>query len=629
MRWTVCAAVAFASACSSRTKPGEPPDACLALPATVRASLVADPEGSALYWLEQPQLYDFNAALASYWRLVRFDLKTRRTEVLLEPANGPLAFFQGHLIATHGTDRFHVVRFDADARVQELTPTYLDVIDIEILDTHTFVFLADGDGERAVYALDLAEPRPRYLFDADVLLSTSGSTIYARADDDGIAYDAETGERKPFPPIDNALPDGDQLVFVEDKRVQSQRMTSGETRTLIPEPRDWKLRHQAGSVLARTAPGDKSLAYLVASGRATKLPTIVGGASILATASVGTHTWALIGHNTSNYTGDLADTNAETDVCMLPADGEVSFPTRQVPARYLSSEQRFFEAFYANAKGSLQVLEDRGTPTTLSMQLANDPGGSNEAYMRKRTRELHERVTSLVGELELRTDVIFSDRRRGTHRWRRDRLRYRTGVGMGDALLTDAADFDVEVSKLDNKRNDKKISCKGVLHNSQEKPLDDLVIKCSGNRSHVIKVGTLTAGATHAFDQTFDTEYGEAAYLEVLAGGKLLEVRDLDVEDRMKQVFELAVGVYDATELSLDEHEVEDDDITITLRAENRFLERDRTAQEAAITTAYEKYEALRGIYHVDAKSSIRLRVNVELSDVSFTYDGSRLRRYD
>jgi hypothetical protein len=112
-----------------------------------------------------------------------------------------------------------------------------------------------------------------------------------------------------------------------------------------------------------------------------------------------------------------------------------------------------------------------------------------------------------------------------------------------------------------------------------DKPIVGAVIKCSGNRNHVIKVGDLAPHASHRFKQTFDTEYGEAAYLDVLVGGQAVIVRYVDQEARTKSVLDIAYAVYAATELSLVEHEIDKDEITVNLRADTRFLDRDRAAQ--------------------------------------------------
>ena len=146
-----------------------------------------------------------------------------------------------------------------------------------------------------------------------------------------------------------------------------------------------------------------------------------------------------------------------------------------------------------------------------------DKGGDDLARMRARTLQVHDTITRLLTDREVRTEVVFADHRHGFHRWRRDRLRYRTTVGMGDAMMTDPQDFDFEVTKLDNSVHDEKITCSGTLRNLG-KPIDDgLDVKCSGNRKHLIHIDHLGADESKSFSETFDVSAdGERPSFEVL-----------------------------------------------------------------------------------------------------------------
>lgn len=168
-------------ACAACSKPvTDKPGTCLPLPPATRSALAADPDGDALYWHETVTIRSFDAERATFQRLVRFDLRTRRSERLLDYVAPMMLFMRGKLVMLRPGNRWRIVMLEDDGAVQALTPDYLGVIDVEPLDEHTLVFLATGDGAKAVYTLDLDNPRPEYLADAGVLLSTSGSPFMPR-----------------------------------------------------------------------------------------------------------------------------------------------------------------------------------------------------------------------------------------------------------------------------------------------------------------------------------------------------------------------------------------------------------------------------------------------------------------
>jgi len=289
--------------------------------------------------------------------------------------------------------------------------------------------------------------------------------------------------------------------------------------------------------------------------------------------------------------------------------------------------------FVTPGKGKACVAEFRafllahgGDPTTVVIHLKTERGGRDPTVMRERTRAVHGIVASILNDREARTVVRFADARIGVHRWRRDRLRYRTTVGMGDTLMSDPADFDFEVSDLKNEKQEGKISCAGTLRNLTAKPAK-IGIKCSGNRAHVIDL-ELSPNESKLFSQTFVvSDVGEGAYLEVIADGKPQLPRESALETRSEAVFELAAEVFASTALALVRHRVSDDGSRVELEAAPEFLRLAPPAQDEAITKAYEQYAGLRGIYRVDPKSPLRLELTVELSDDWFAYDGTTVTR--
>ncbi len=416
--------LASVTACKKPAESKAAEEGCLKLPAAVRDSLTASPDGKALYWEELARNYDFDGELDGTWKVVRYDLQDRRATVLAEDVASPIRFVGGDLIVPRHRDGYMPLTLvSSDGHLQELTSASLYVDDVELVDSHTIAFLGEGVGSPAVYTLDLAELRPYALVDdADTLLTTAGNNVLVRVDDDIIIVNTKTKQtsRVPYPRKATIL--GEHAFLVDGTSVIEQDVRTGSPKPVITKPGNWKLVYQGDSVLARTPPADeKSFAYLLTGSSAKQLPTVVGGASIIGTTSIGPRTWALIAHNSSNYIGDVGDTTAETDICVLPAAEQVTYPTRQVPARFVDRSQPLFDAVKALASdATLQIMDGARTPTTLHIFLWKDRVGSDFALMRKRTRQVHDEVTRLLSDREVLTSVTFGDRRNGFQRWRRD-----------------------------------------------------------------------------------------------------------------------------------------------------------------------------------------------------------------
>jgi hypothetical protein len=608
-------------------------DGCLPLAPAVRYRLAAAPDGSSLYWFERLRNYDYDSDLDSSLRLMRYDVRSRETKEVFENATPPIRFIGGQLLALRVRDsEARLVLVGNDGHLQELTDTTLDVYDVELVDSHTIAFLASGVGATAVYTLDLSELRHYPLVDADTLLGTSAGTVFVRQGDDVVAVNTKTKAVTRSAYVMRSVGLGDHLFYVENGTVIAQDITSGSPKPTITTERAWKLAHQGDTILARTAVDDsKSFASVVTGERVVPLPTVTGGASIVATAQIGAKTWALVAHNTANYIGDVGDTDAEADVCLLPSTTEVSYPTRIVPARYVERSEQLFEALRAIApKAVLQLSDHNRDPVTVFVELRGETGGGDFAAMRKRTREVYDSVTRLLNDREIRTEIVFDDERHGYYRWRRDRLRYRTTVGMGDAVVSDPADFDFEVSGLDNKVQDEKtITCSGTLRNLGKAIEGGFDIQCSGNRKHLIHVDQLGANEAKKFAQTFEmSPDGERPFLRVLVEGKPSEVRNADEEDLAGRVFDVAVDAYAASKLFLERHHVSEGELYITLHAAPEFLVQAPDQQERAVRAAYEKYLALRALYELDPKAPVSMHVDVERTDSTFDFDGSVFQRY-
>lgn len=626
--WVIAVTISLVATlgCGPTTPELEPGD-CLPLPGKLRRALHADPAGGALYWFEARTGYGFDSDLYWYYQLVRYDLRNRRLDIVADHVTTPLHFLQDKVLVSRETSETNsLAMIGRDGRMQALLPDHFDVRDFEILDDHTLAVLAGGHGPRAVYLLDLNRPRPRHLIDAGLLLSTLGGKVFVRVDDAGIAIDAKTGERQSFAVDEVSWPLSGSAFWVEGSKVHSRSMTTGATQVAVATKQSWKLTHHGESILARSAvEKGRSAAMLLTGGAVTPLPTVRGGASILGATQLDGKFWALIGHNTANYSGDLASTNAETDVCLLPARSEVTFTTRSVPARFVGMSPILDPVIRAAVpNGAVQIMDVQDDPITVFIAL-KEKGGADLATMRARARMLHDQITVLLGDPEAKTEVLFADRRTAIYRWRRDRLGGRATAGIGEALLADPAEMDVEVRDLKNVRDKDHITCSGTVVNTQRRRVDRLELRCVWkDRKHVIQVPALEPGASHPFSASFEVNADAWPYFEAFIDGEPLQVRNIEIETRTQKVINIAAEMYASTGLALEGHETRKE-FEVTLRAPSDFATRTADARTSAAAGAHERLEQLRALYGVEAATPLSLRIQVEVSDIAYTFDGKEL----
>ncbi len=624
------ALVATAAACadSKATKS----DPCLPLPAAQRRSLTANPHGGSLYWLEAIRARDFDSELDIHWKLVRYDVRARRVHDVAVNVGSPLLSQGDDLLALRFDAKGAITRFGRDGTIQALTPSHFDVEDVERINDRDLAFLATGEGPRAVYTLDLNNPRPRHVVDADSLLTSAGGNIFAVAKGEGIAIEPSTGARTSFTPRESYVPLATEQIEVEFDQVLAYSMLDGAMRKVHTEREPWRLVYSPGAILARTAPKDgRSKAVWIKPGTVVPLPPVLGGTSIVGVTELEGQHWALIGHNTANYIGDLADVSPEVDVCLLPSSGSFERATRYIPQRYEAKHRALMAAASRHAPdASLQVFDaDNGEPVTLEIHV-KDEVGSDLAAMRERVRSLHRGVTSVLGDREIRTRVHFRDKRSAVQRWRRSRLRDRTFVGMGDALMSDPSDVDVELRDLARATKDGKLTCSGTLVNRGTASLEGHVIRCIyGDRNRTIAVPALEPGASFAFDQSYDVDEDATAWVEVYRGSEPVEFLSTKYEAQMERVFTLATKIFADTGLALDTHDPADDEISVTLVSPSTFESVSEADRREAANKAFEGYQALRAIYDVPETTPLSLRIAVQGRPVSYDYDGKTLTTDD
>jgi hypothetical protein len=617
--------VLLALGCSNKRT--DVPGQCLPLPSTNRSELTADPEGNALYWFEPVRAWDFDAEMSGYSNLVRFDLRTRELTRVADHVRAPIIFTRLGIVVPRDVGEFRSLYLvERTGNLQQLLPDYLRPDDAERIDDHTIAVLARGDTRHAVYVLDLDRPRPTFLIEADTLLSVSGTVVFTQKDADGVSVDLATGVRRKFSVPNKVTPQGSDLWYVADQKIHVRSMTTDADRAPPVPARPWKLVHEYGQVLARTSPKDGDVyALLLRNGAAEKLADIRGKVTVMEALVADERTWALIGHNSSNYDGDVALTNAETDVCVLPETGSVTFQTRSVPQRFLDREAAIFAALETlRPKATLQIMDSYNEPTTAVIDVP-EPGGNDMEAMRQRARFFHERVTSILGDREIRTDVQFSDGRIAHMRWRRERLGLRATAGMGPGVLADLASYPLELQQRAIAKDAGHITCSGTLVNLRPLPLVDVQVRCiRGDRKRVIAIGTLPPGGSARFSESYAASEDDNPQLQISAHDDPIDYLDRVDEDRDRKVFELGVAIYDATHLAIDSRTTEDG-FYVELKGSAEFADQPEAKRLAAVEDAYQRLQALRPLYSVDDATKLSIHIELRRSSIMYDYDGEKL----
>lgn len=632
MRVAACCLLIALAGCGNKKKSSryDEPSTCLAVPPALRYHLQAAPDAISVYWLEAVRQYDYNNIFRSFDNLVRYDLRDRRAEVMLDHVERPLVIREGDVYTRRKRGEVReLVRVNRRKEVQVLTPDYLDVIDMSEADANTLVFLADGDGNRAVYRFSLDQPRYHYLGDATELYGVNGDRVYVSAKDGATVINLKTGVQTPLGEVTRDVAHGRFLYTVKDEVIHALDLASGDDKVIVDKKAKWRVYDQYDSVLARTAPDDdRSMAYMLVDGAAKPLPNVIGGTSLFGTSKVGNKMWALIGHNTANTLGDPADTVAESDVCVLPEGGPAVFKSRIVPGRYLAKQTKLMNALAQYVPGAgVQISEDFDYPVTVSVTMHTEMGGIDWKRMRERVKEIHEKATALVEDKNVRTDIEFADHRITFRAWRRDRLRERTFVGMGTALMSDRAEYDVEVQGLVNKWGDKGLDCVGTLINLTSNRYENVTVRCSAERSKAITIPVLEPRASVPFNKTFpyDDDDSSGPFFEVYDNKyDPLETYYTEHEARMKVLVDIALAEYATSQMQLISHTT-DKKIEVRVLAPESFATRSEVAQTAIARAAYKRYEAIRTLFDVSPYSEYTMQIDVRGSSDIWDFDGTEL----
>lgn len=625
--------LSFAAGCGHKKSSSryDEPNTCLAVQPALRYHLQASPDGVSVYWLEATRQYDYNNIFRSFDNLVRYDLRDRRADVLLDHVERPLVIRDDDVYTRRKRGEVReLVRVNRRKEVQVLTPDYLDVLDIAEADEKTLVFLADGDGNRAVYRYEIDRPRYHYLGDATELYGVDGDRVYVAAKDGATVINLKTAIATPLGDVKRDVAHGRFLYTVVDETVHALDLANGNDKVVIDKKAKWRLYDQYDSVIARTGPvDDRSMAYTLVNGVPKQLPNVIGGTSLFGTSKAGNKMWALVGHNSANTLGDPADTVAESDVCVLPDGGPAVFKTRIVPGRYLAKQSKLMAALQQHVPGAgVQISEDFDYPVTVSVTMHTEFGGTDWKRMRERVKEVHEEATALVEDKNIRTDIEFADHRIAFRAWRRDRLRERTFVGMGTALMSDRAEYDVEVQGLVNKWGDKGLDCIGTLINLTGKTFENVTVRCSAERSRSIKIPVLEPHASVPFNKTFLYDDDQSGPFFEVYDDKYdpLETYYTEHEARMKVLVDVALAEYGVSGFQLLSHTT-DKKIDVRVLAPETFATRPEGAKTAIARAAYKRYEAIRTLFDVSPYATYSLEIDIRGSSDIYDFDGTTLTK--
>ena len=112
--------------------------------------------------------------------------------------------------------------------------------------------------------------------------------------------------------------------------------------------------------------------------------------------------------------------------------------------------------------------------------------------------------------------------------------------------------------------------------------------------------------------------------VEAFVDGEPLRLRDVVSDLQTQKLINVAAEIHAATGLSLVGHDT-GDDFEIRLAAPRDFATRPPAARLAAAAGAFESLQQLRALYSLDAAVALNLRIDVEVSEISYTFDGTQL----
>jgi hypothetical protein len=611
---------------SQRPRAGALPR-CYDLPGAPRYSLRVGADGAA-YWIEHVVTYDYDGNSKGRDRLVRMDRTTGATSIVATDVAAPFRLLRdGRILYKATGDNSSIVLLVPAGGSRTLTPSDVDVSHFEVThDEKTVVFAASSSTGKAIYAAELGGGTARWLADADEVFAADQTTAIVARDKTVMRVPLEGGASTTIATFEKSQPYdviGGYVVHYDETHFWARPLTGGEDRLVLGPPGGWQMTGAPDHIFLTKHDGAKGLATRIEGASARPLPELGGGLVLDGAEPVDGEILALVAQDT-DHSGSPDDARDEVDVCELPTAGAVSLPARHVPRRVAGGEAKL-DAIAKEAKATWQVVEDAPGPMTVELHLGAK-GGDDLAAMRAKVRAAAGPIIAALGDPELRVDLLYTDGRRATSYTDEAQHRRISAAGIGEVVLGDAGDYDLEVMRYLIVRDDKQkqITCSGEVKNRTSHPLRAVADCAAGQTTQPVSVtpDPLPPGAIGLYAGSLpDAPDGDLATSFRDGGTPLLAFDDSSLDGRTK-LYAAAAQAYDRSQLTLWSWRVDDGAITADVDPPSGFADFSNTAQEVAATAAYDALAApLRTVGGVTASAPVTLRIHLADGQI-MEYDG-------
>ena len=630
----LAAIAAWAGACGAPGAHPEGPRAgalprCYDLPGAPRFSLRVGPDGAA-YWIEHVVTYEYDGNSRGSDRLVRMDRATGATSLVAVDVAAPFRLLHDGRILYKSTANGSSIVLDAPAGgTRTLTPSDVDVSHFEITpDEKTIVFAAARDGGKAIYAVPTDGGAARWLADADEVYTADATTAIVARDKDVLRVPLAGGTPTTIASFDHTQPYdviAGYIIHYDDKHFWARPISGGDAddRLVLGPPGGWQMTGAPDHVFLTKHDGARGVAERIEGASARSLPSVEGGLVLDGAEPIDGAVLALVAQDT-DHDGNPDGARDEVDVCELPATGAVRLPVRHVPRRLAPGEAKL-DAIAKAEHATWQVIEDAPGPMTVELHVAAK-GGDDLAAMRARVREAAAPILAALGDPELRVDLLYADGRRATSYT--DELQHRrvNAAGIGEVVIGDAGDYDLEVMRYLIVRDDKQkqITCSGEIKNRTARALSAVAECAAGQTAQPVAVtpDPLPPGAIGLYagslpdvpDAELTTSFRDGA-------APLLAFDDSSLEGRTR-LYAAAARAYDRSQLTLWSWHVDDGAVTADVDPPTGFADFSNAAQEVAATAAFDALAApLRVVAKVPDSAPVTLRIHLADGEV-MDYDG-------
>jgi hypothetical protein len=628
------AVLATAAACGAPGAHGRHPIAgaaprCYDLPGAARFSLRVGADGAA-YWIEHVITYDYDGNSHGTDQLVRMDRTTGATSIIASGVAAPFRLLHdGRILYKATGDTSSIVLYAPAGGTRTLTPADVDVSHFELTpDERTVAFAAQNSGGKSIYAVDVASGTPRWLVDADEVYTADATTAIVAKDRTVQRVPLAGGNATAIATFDSTQPYdviAGYIIHYDETHFWARPLSGGpsDDRQVLGPPGGWQMTGAPDHVFLTKHEGGVGKATRIEGATARALPELGGGLALDGAEPVDGEILALVAQDT-DHDGSPDGARDEVDVCELPATGSVTLPVRHVPRRIAAGEAKL-DAIAKAQHATWQVIEDAPGPMTVELHLGTK-GGDDLVSMRARVREAAEPILAALGDPELRVDLLFTDGRRATSYTDEAQHRRITAAGIGEVVIGDPGDYDLEVMRYLIVRDDKQkqITCSGEVKNRTSHPLAAVAACAAGHTVQPVAVtpSPLPPGAIGLYAGSLpDAPDGELTTSFKDGTTQLTAFDDSSLEGRTK-LYAAAAQAYDRSQLTLWSWNVDDGAVTADVDPPTGFADFSNTAQEVAATAAFDALAApLRAVANVAPSAPVTLRIHLADGEI-MDYDG-------